>query len=379
MLLSSSDDVPTELTKTDTMPSRDSESNIFGEEYYSNPFTNTEYSKTLKDLNVDQFIYNLAANSDKANATAGKSLVASSKSIPMNYEGKNVIVESITMQNLSVESLQGMEAPQYFTEPGYLISFLVATNDPLMALKIYAKGQGETGYSVADYSFRKMAMLGLGMTLGEAEELIYTEEGQTSRDISGTPSLEHPYLKRYKHLPSGEETDYEKYKGTENDTWIVAAYTPKLYPQFNTLFFDIYNGNETGPRLIHYLEIKRLIIVLDKVVPEVPPYNQSVLSLTQPTTTPLTAEDLTTPIDTSLIETPPVSVATSSYASKKMRRIDGNSFMSKPSANIYSINKQQQDTKLFKDIMDVNHQMFNDMIAARFASKKIKLFPNDFK
>ena len=212
MLLSTTEDdaVPTELTKTDTMPSRDSESNIFGEEYYSNPFTNTEYSKTLKDLNVDQFIYNLAANSDKT--TSGKSLVASSKSIPMNYEGKNVIVESIIMQNLSVESLQGMEAPQYFTEPGYLISFLVAANDPLMALKIYAKGQGETGYSVADYSFRKMAMLGLGMTLGEAEELIYTEEGQTARDISGIPSLEHPYIKRYKHLPSGTETDYEKYK-----------------------------------------------------------------------------------------------------------------------------------------------------------------------
>ena len=110
-----------------------------------------------------------------------------------------------------------------------------------------------------------------------------------------------------------------------------------------------------------------------------PPYNQSVLSLTQPqTTTPLTAEDLTTP--TNIIAEPPISVATSSYTtSKKLRRVDGNSFMSRPTANIYSINKDQQDTKLFKDIMDVNHQMFNDMIAARFASKKMKLFPNDFK
>lgn len=359
MLLSTVDDT----NPPPQQPSRDSETDSYGADYYANPFTNPEYTQTLKDLNVDQFIYDLVTKSADSNSS-GKSLVASSKSIPMIYEGHTVIVESIVIQNLSVAALQGMETPQYFSEPGYLLSFLVAANDPLIALKIFAKGQGETGYSVADYSFRKMAMLGLGMTLGEAEELVYTEEGQTSRDLSGIPSTEHPYIKRYKHLPSGTETDYEVYKGTEDDCWMVAAYNPKLPAQFNTLFFDIYNGNATGPRLIHYLEIKRLIIVADKIQDDVPPYSHSILSLPQ-TSNPLADTPLMTDAPP---PPPPTTTVTSSYA--KLKRVDTNPFITKPTANIYSINKEQQNTNLFKDIMDANNDMFNDYVNAHFQEKK---------
>lgn len=333
---------------------------VYGTNFYSNPLTNPEYAKTLKDMNVDQFIYDLIAKSD---TSTNKPLISSIKSKPHYYEGNKVITESILIQNLQVDSLKGMTAPQYFSEPGYLCSFLLAVNDPLMSIEVFVRGQDESGYSLANYSIRKMAMLGMGMTLGEAEELIYTDEGQTSRDISGHTSAEHPYIARYKHLPTGTETDYEKYKGTEDDAWCVISFEPKDYVQFNTLFFDIYNANSTGARLIHYLEIRRFIIITDKMADTVPPYNKSLLSLP-----PLSTADVVpavTPLDP--VSPPTVS---SSYTKRTMRKLDENPMFVNVKNGMYSINKDQQDNQLFKDIVDTNHQMFNELLGARFKKAK---------
>lgn len=340
--------------------SRNSESDIYGEDYYSNPFTNTEYEKTLHDLNVDKFIYDLAAKDGQAKS--GKSMVATGKSPPFIYDGHTVIRDYILIQNLSIDSLQGMQSPQYLPEPGYLISFHFATNDPQMSLKVYAKGHGETGFSIADYSMQKMAMLGLGMTQGEAEEIVYTTEGQTSRDISGKPSDENPYLVRYKHLPTGTETDYNVYKGTSDDAWIVASYAPKIPPKFTTLFFDVFNGNSTGARLVHYLEIKRLIIETNKAEDKVPPYSESILSL------PLGGGGGISNNTGELLPLP--AAAQSNYvrkvSGKLKRKSDMDLLYNSRGNNMYSITKEQQQTPLFKDIMEQNHEIFNELIKSKF-------------
>lgn len=334
-----------------SLPDRNSDTDTYGADYYSEPFTNTEYSKTLQSLNVDRFIYDLINKNADAQKN-NKPLISSAKSLPFKYEGYTVLRDITLIQNLSVSPGQGMDTPQDFTEPGYLISFRVAVNDPTMALKVYAKGQGETGFTIADYSMQKMAALGMGMTLGEAEEPIYNDEGVTSRDVSGLPSTDNPYLVRYKHLPTGIETDYEKYKGTFDDIWIVAAYSPKIIPMFNSLFFDIYNSDPVGTRLIHYLEINRLVIIQDRMEDKVPPYNKSILSLPLPP------------------ETPTVETATSSYTKGTLKKITTNPFLTNPSKNIYSIDKESQHDPLFKDIMDVNHEMFEDLLKYKIQEAK---------
>lgn len=319
----------------------------YGTDYYDNPITNRDYSKTTGDFDLNKFIADLNDTITDSNPLQQPSIISQSKSPPFLYEGENVITETFVMQSLSINPLQGMDTPQYFSEAGYLISFLVACNDPLFALKVYIKGVDNTGYAVADYSMQKMAVLGLGMTQGEAEEVIFTEEGQSSRDISGTPSTERPYLQRYKHLPTGTETDYEKYKGTFDDVWIVAAYNPKLYPKFTSLYFDVYNGNPQGSRMIHYLEIKRLIISPDISSSSPPDLTKTIMSVNPDNIIP----------------------AIQQYQKKSvLKKVDTPLFANKPtSTSMYSvdINQQQNQKDLYGTVLDSNEKLFNEYMRGR--------------
>lgn len=319
--------------------------NTYGEDYYSNPVSNLEYTKTLQDFDINQFIYDAGTLGKTPTPDLQKPLVTRAYSLPFVYEGNNVITDTFISQSLSINPLQGMDTPQYFPEPGYLISFMVACNDPLFALKVFIRGIDNTGYSVADFSMQKMAALGLGMTQGEAEEIIYTDEGQSSRDVSGQPSTERPYLQRYKHLPTGTETDYDKYKGTLDDKWIVAAYNPKLYPKFNSLYFDIYNGNQSGARLVHYMEIKRLIIIQDNASKDKPQLSHNILSVD------------------------PQTVVDNIQKQSKLTKVTTPLF-NKINTSMYSLDKsQQQNKELFGTVMDSNEDMFNSLMKTRFQRK----------
>ncbi len=365
--------------------SKNTSENVYGEEFYGNPFTNPEYEKTTGEINVDKLLYNLVID-----PTNSKPVVNSYQSLPYIYEGHSVITDVFEVQNLAVDSMVGLQAPQYYSEPGYLVSFILAVNDPLMALKVFVKGLGENGYNLADYSMRKMAMLGLGMTLGEAEEPIYTVEGQTSRDLSGQPSLEYPYLMRWKDLPTGTETDYEVYKGTESDAWIVAGYTPKIYPKFNSMYFDVYNSNPEGTRLIHYLQIKRFIIMDVKSILNKPDYSKSVLSLNpseivnnlikegQPTGEELDSQLLNTgevvgnEPDVNInpqIGTPTIpNTTTASYAKTGHihRNQNQNILFNQPARNIYSLTPTQQKNNVFKEFIDENQKISNELTKHKY-------------
>lgn len=368
------DEVNKIIANLNKQQSRDSDSNIYGEDYYNNPLTNDDYTETTGELNIDKLLYSIANPND-----AQTPLIAQSQMVTSVFEGHVVITDVFEAQNLSIDALAGMDAPQYYAEPGYLVSFRLAVNDPLMALKVQAKGYGENSYTIADYSMRKMAILGLGMTLGEAEEVIFTDEGETSRDLSGAPSTEYPYLVRYKHLPTGTETDYELYKGTDNDVWIVAQYTPKVYPKFSSLFFDIFNGNPTGPRLIHNLQIKRYIIMDTKKMLEKPDLTKSVLGIdTNKLLTDLLKEDKIVPdVDTPLpisqpvISEVPTPTVTSNYTLRRkngvMRKVPVS--LKKPKS-LVSIPKEQQQNPLFKDAIADEVQAYNTLMRQNYRNMR---------
>ena len=354
--------------------SRNSDAGTYGEDYYANPLTNVEYEKTTHEVNIDKLLYNIASD------PASKPLVQSVQSLPFIYEGHNVITDVFTVQNLSLDSLTGLSAPEYYSEPGYLVSFRLEGNDPNMGVKVFVKGMGENSYTLADYSFEQMALHGLGMTHGEATETFFTSEGETSRDISGQPSTEYPYLIRYKHLPTGTETNYEVYKGSKDDRWFVAAFTPKLYPKFNTLFFDVYNGNPTGARMIHYLEVKRLIIMDNRVSqPNVPDYSKSVLSLNPNDLIQNLIKtgnvDPQTLLDSTAIPPPPIeqipATAAANYTLKRkkgtMKKSDGNILFSNNQQNngsLYSLTPEQQKNQYMRPVMDENLAIYNEIMRA---------------
>lgn len=371
------------LAKLSQNQSRDSDNNTYGEDYYNSPLTNLDYTETTGNFNISEFLYNLTKTGG-----ASTPLVSAAQNITSMHDGHTVITDVVEISNLSIDALAGMDAPQYFAEPGYLVSFRLAVNDPLMSLKVQAKGYGENSYTIADYSMRKMAILGLGMTLGEAEEPVFTDEGETSRDVSGQPSTEYPWLVRYKHLPTGKETDYEKYKSTDDDIWIVAAYTPKVYPKFNSLFFDIFNGNSSGPRMIHHLQIKRYIIMDTKKMIDTPDHTKSVLNvdtnqlianlLKQDTGGEVTAP----PVFIGDINAPPVSggipaptvgpieqtPVTSNYT---IKRRQGNMqktvpFYYKNPQTIASISKSDQSNPIFKDILKEEMQAYNTLMSQKY-------------
>lgn len=148
-------------------------------------------------------------------------------------------------------------------EQGVLIGFSIAVNDPLLAVdcSVFSSDGSET--IVTTQTMREQVILGRGMTLGEAEA---TRPDGTSLDKRGTPHSIKPYVSRYKHTFTGEETDYEKIKGTEDDRWIVLEYAPVIRENYHRIFLSVRNTNETGNRMIHYLSLSRIRFVDTKDV-----------------------------------------------------------------------------------------------------------------
>ena len=302
-------------------------------------------------------------------------LVQSAQSLPFFYEGHNVITDIFRAQGLSLDALTGLTAPQYYAEPGYLISFRLAANDENMGVKAFVKGMGDNSYTLADYTFRQMASLGLGMTLGEAEETYFTEEGETSRDLSGRTSDEYPFLVRYKHLPTGTEPDYEMYKGTLDDKYMVMEYTPRQPPKFNTLFFDVYNGNSSGTRLIHELTIKRYIIMDNKIsTSNTPDFSKSILNiktddLIQNMLATGKADVSNAIAPNTMMEEQVAPLAAANYTLRKKKGVmqksaNPNIFYNSKTGSLYSLNPEQQKKEYLKSVMNTNEEIYGEIMRA---------------
>lgn len=171
------------------------------------------------------------------------------------------IVKRINYETNSV----GIRAGSYFDykldtgiENGEIIYFNVSVNDPGIAVicTIYDSRYGET--PLIDATMKKTAVLGRGMTLGEAEALIPDGVGgYTSADRRGTPHSVVPYLSRYKHTFTLSTMKYQNVVGTDDDRWIVLEYAPVRTTRYNRMIFNIKNTSDNN-RLIHLVSLQRI-------------------------------------------------------------------------------------------------------------------------
>ena len=170
------------------------------------------------------------------------------------------IVKRINYETNSV----GIRAGSFFDykldtglENGEIIYFNVSVNDPEIAVQctIYDSKYGET--PLTNMTMKRTAVLGRGMTLGEAESLIPDGiGGYVSADKRGTPHPVVPYLSRYKHTFTRSSMTYANVRGTDDDRWIVLEYAPVKTTRYNRMIFNIENKSNTD-RLIHVLSLQR--------------------------------------------------------------------------------------------------------------------------
>jgi hypothetical protein len=141
---------------------------------------------------------------------------------------------------------------------GVLLSFTVAVNDENMVVDCYIYDEEGRENPLNDRSMLGVAMLGRGMTVGQAHAV---DDSGTSLDMPGVMNTSYPWLSRYKFTPTGTEIDYTTYRGSIDDRWIVLTYTPVVKEQYSRLFFNVRNENTTGDRMIHHMSIQRIKFV----------------------------------------------------------------------------------------------------------------------
>lgn len=257
-----------------------------GDEYYLNPLVNTNLSTKLDpDTTLDKMMENLENdtstltdlddnNNSKESPITSKEILNAlglgngSGTGISNYVGdpyvdpQGRIVKTATFQGSLIEIPQnmGMNGYQDYYEEGRLVSFSIACNDPDMIPIVFIENSVGSRDKINELSYREAVTLGRGMTLGEATSTIVVKDiGKTSRDISGQRHKIFPYVSRYKGTFTGTETDYSKIKGTVDDKYFVMNYEPNEYIPYKRLYIDVYNGSTDGNRMVHRIEVKRLI------------------------------------------------------------------------------------------------------------------------
>ena len=173
----------------------------------------------------------------------------------VRYQGRKAKRVNIETNKINIAAHSSYDYPIDSAESGVLIAFTVAVNDPSIAVECIMYGDDNSEDIINNRTMREVAMLGRGLTLGEAEAL---DPDSTSLDKGGRPHAARPYLARYKNTFTGTETNYDLLKGTENDKWIVLEYAPTLPQQYSRIYFNIRNDRETGDRLIHHLFVSRI-------------------------------------------------------------------------------------------------------------------------
>lgn len=187
---------------------------------------------------------------------------------PFYHEGRLVRYTRYFAINMEVAQNQSMTGYQDYYEDGRLVAFSISCNDHDMIPIVFIENSAGSKDIINDLSYKEAVVLGRGMTFGEATSQVRTPQGFTSRDISGQRSTVFPYVSRYKDTFSGTNTEYEQIKGTIDDKYYVMEYQPDLWVPYKRLYIDVYNGSTSGTRLIHRMEIKRLVYITSDQVDE---------------------------------------------------------------------------------------------------------------
>lgn len=258
---------------------------LSGDEYYLNPIVNTNLSDKIdKDDTLDKMIESLEGDTsvlatnkkDDVNKTSpltskemlnalglGTGISGTSNYVGDPYvdpQGRTVKNATFLGTLIEIPQNQGMNGYQDYYEEGRLVSFSITCNDPDMIPIVFVENTSGSRNIINDLSYREAVTLGRGMTLGEALSTTYLKDtGKTSRDISGQRHLVFPYVARFKNTFTGTETDYSKIKGSVDDKYYVMNYEPMEYIPYRRLYIDVFNGSKDGNRMVHRIEVKRLI------------------------------------------------------------------------------------------------------------------------
>ena len=130
------------------------------------------------------------------------------------YHGELVRFYSSMARKQTIAASRTWDSPISYEETGYILGFLVAVNDPEMRVIFKIEGEDRTEIMIHDHTMTETALLGLGMTYGEFISK-NPVGGGTSRDIRGTKHSTRPFLSRAKTTFTGEETIYDRIKGTK--------------------------------------------------------------------------------------------------------------------------------------------------------------------
>ncbi len=227
--------------------------------YYSTDNYLVNTTRVLRDFSLDNILSgeNPGAILDAANPN--KPFAYSALSDPFIHNGQVAQAAVEILNKVNIDANSGIASPFNYTENGEIESFEVAVNDPAIRIECVIENSLAQSEIINNYTMRELVIKGRGMTLGEAESTFDEEEGPTSRDISGAKSDVFPYVARYKNTATGQETNYDVYKGTEFDKWIIIRYEPRYRKPYSRLFFNIFNTSSEGSRIIHSLELRRII------------------------------------------------------------------------------------------------------------------------
>ena len=252
-----------------------SESDFTSDDYYLNPlirdtldiFGDHTLTKMLKGLDqADGSIPDAPVPKELADIlglkTTDKTQTISSISDPFYSatEGKFVRFGRYYITNIEVPQNQSMSGYQDYYEDGRLMGFSISCNDADMIPVVFVENAVGSKDIINDLSFKEATIHGRGMTYGEATSVVRLTEGNTTRDVVGQKSSLFPYVARYKDTFTGTDVEYENIKGTIYDKYYTMNFEPDVFVPYKRLYFDVFNGSGNGIRLIHRLEIKRLII-----------------------------------------------------------------------------------------------------------------------
>ena len=176
------------------------------------------------------------------------------------YHGELVRFYSSMARKQTIAASRTWDSPISYEETGYILGFLVAVNDPEMRVIFKIEGEDRTEIMIHDHTMTETALLGLGMTYGEFISK-NPVGGGTSRDIRGTKHSTRPFLSRAKTTFTGEETIYDRIKGTKDDQWIVLEFDPELPRKYYAFSLDVENTNGEGDRLVHEIYVDRMVVV----------------------------------------------------------------------------------------------------------------------
>jgi hypothetical protein len=176
------------------------------------------------------------------------------------FKGVPVKYISFTSESIPVDANSIYDGIEVYRFKGILRDFTVTTNDENFEVFVQIKDHENGRIVINDKSMKKISLIGRGISHGETQP----DVTGSSRDVVGVRHPIKPYLMRYKNQPSGGLTNYDDYKGTDDDLYITLDYAPTDPYEFTELVFRIVNTNvQGGGRIIHYLELGILKVLTD--------------------------------------------------------------------------------------------------------------------